>query len=60
LIVCGCGHDIDEHDPGGCNTNAGGMRCDCRFGREAVLERVLALEREEIRRQWLPEGERKG
>jgi len=55
LVVCRCGHDIEQHGPEGCSARRGSERCVCRFSRDAVLDSALNAERDEIRRQWLPE-----
>jgi hypothetical protein len=54
LIVCPCQHDIEQHDERGCLIRTASGRCGCRRHRDAVLETLLSLEREDIRRQWLP------
>jgi hypothetical protein len=51
LIVCPCGHDIEQHDGDGCKVAA----CFCPLGRGAVLEGLVDSERDDIRRQWSPE-----
>jgi len=50
LIVCPCEHDIDQHDHRGCLIRTSAGRCGCTRHRDAVLETLLSLEREEIRR----------
>jgi hypothetical protein len=55
LVVCRCGHDIDEHQADGCVTRKGAERCSCRLARDGVLDSALNAERDDIRRQWLPD-----
>jgi hypothetical protein len=55
LVVCRCGHDIEQHGADGCTMSRGGERCTCRLPREDVIDSALNAERDEIRRQWLPD-----
>jgi hypothetical protein len=56
LIVCPCGHNIEQHDGDGCKVAA----CLCRLGRSAVLEGLVDSERDDIRRQWSPDPRQHG
>lgn len=55
LVVCRCGHDIELHQADGCSARSGTDRCRCPLPRESVLDSALNAEREDIRKQWLPE-----
>jgi hypothetical protein len=58
LVVCPCGHDIEQHGGDGCTVRKSGERCACRLVRDSVLDSALGAERDEIRRQWLPQNPR--
>jgi hypothetical protein len=54
FIECPCGHTIELHEANGC---AGVLRherrrCACVFTRSQVLDLLLDVERETIRRAW--------
>jgi len=55
LVVCRCGHDIEQHEAGGCTARKADERCSCPLPRDGVLDSALNAERDEIRRQWLPD-----
>jgi hypothetical protein len=53
LIVCLCGHCIDQHiGDGGCRNARGGSTCSCPLSHRRVLDELLELERKAIHQQW--------
>ena len=55
ILICPCGHYLEWHGRHGCVAplrRVESMRCECMLTRGQMVERLVKVERDEIRAQW--------
>ena len=59
ILICPCGHYLEWHGSHGCLAplqRDEPMRCECMLTRSQMVERLVRIERDEIRAQWTELG----
>jgi hypothetical protein len=59
ILICPCGHYLEWHGRHGCVAplqRDEPMRCECMLTRPQMVDRLICVERDEIRAQWADLG----
>jgi hypothetical protein len=59
ILICPCGHYLEWHGRHGCVAPLQSdepMRCECMLTRPQMVDRLVRVERDEIRAQWIDVG----